>query len=387
MVLAEAILAFVLVGSALGLLLVFVLYPLVVVLVATLRGREGKAGGAAPVPSASLLVALRNAEGLVDQKVENCLALQSSVPLQIVFASDGSTDRTVERLRAAGGTRIEVLEVKEHVGKAHALNLGAERCRGEVLILSDADALLAPDAVEALLARYEPGVGGVCGQRVIGEREGELVEAQGSYIAADSALKRAESRAGSVTSNDGKLYSIRRALFRPIAPGATDDLYTCLNVIQQGQRFVFEPRARAYVRTPSRSARHELSRRRRIVSRSLRGIYLMRTLLNPLRFGGFSFQLLINKVCRRLLPLFLIAFFVASAGLALRHPWARLLSGAQLAFYALAFLHSALRRVPLLRRGTSVAYYFCVGNAGTLLGLLDFARGKETVKWDPVKAD
>src|SRR6185503_15625649 len=54
-----------------------------------------------------------------------------------------------------------------------------------------------------------------------------------------------EARLGSVTSNDGKLYAIRRELFRPIAPGATDDLFTCLSVVEQGRRFVFEPRAHA----------------------------------------------------------------------------------------------------------------------------------------------
>ena len=34
----------------------------------------------------------------------------------------------------------------------------------------------------------------------------------------------------------------------------------------------------------------------------------------------------------------------------------------------------------------SVAYYFCVGSLGTLLGLADFLRGKESIKWDPIKA-
>jgi cellulose synthase/poly-beta-1,6-N-acetylglucosamine synthase-like glycosyltransferase len=384
----EGFLVLLCVGSAGGILLVFGFYPLVVTGAGLLfRTREGPAPPA--VASASLLVAVRNAEALIEEKVRNSLALVSPVPLQFVLVSDGSSDRTVERSRAAGAGRVEVLEIPDHHGKAHALNLGARRCRGEVLVLSDADALLAPDAVTRLLARFvDPRVGGVCGQRVIHEELGGLAEAQDRYIAADSALKRAESRLGSVTSNDGKLYAVRRELFRPIAPGATDDLYSCLSVVEQGRRFVFEPRARAFIRTPSRNPAHELARRRRIVSRSLRGIYLKRGLLNPWRHGFFSVQLLVNKIFRRLLPLFLVAFLGSSLALAVDHPWARTALLAQLAFYVLALAHPliARTRIPVLGAAASSAHYFCVGNLGTLLGLMDFLRGKEAVKWDPLKA-
>lgn len=387
----EALLVAVFVGSIGGILLVFGLYPLVVLCAGWRRAERGRSGAAlAPAPSVSLLVAVRNGEGLVGEKVRNSLALRHSAERQAVFVSDGSTDRTVERLRAEAGPGVEVLEVVAHHGKAHALNAGAERCRGEILVFSDADALLPPDALEWLLAPFaDQAVGGVCGQRVIQDGGGNgLSAAQGSYIAADSGLKRAESRLGSVTSNDGKLYAIRRSLFRPIAPGATDDLYSCLSVVEQGRRFVFEPRALAFIRTPSRDEGHELARRRRIVSRSLHGISAKRALLNPLRHGAFALQLLVNKVCRRLLPLFLLGLFASSLALSFLAPhWiARLALAGQLAFYGLALAQPLLARVPRLGKLAATARYFCVGNLGTLLGLADFLRGREAVKWEPRKS-
>jgi cellulose synthase/poly-beta-1,6-N-acetylglucosamine synthase-like glycosyltransferase len=383
----EGLLVFVFSVSAAGILLVFCLYPLAVVGLGWLRrGEEQAAAGA--LPSASLVVAVRNAEALVAEKVGNALALEAPPGLEILLASDGSTDGTAARARAAGAGRIEVLELEPHRGKAHALNAAAERCRGEILVFSDVDALLAPDALVRLLERFaDPRVGGVCGQRVIAERGGELDLAQRRYISADSALKRAESRLGSVSSNDGKLYAVRRTLFRPIAPGATDDLYACLSIVEQGRRFVFEPRALAFIRRPSRNPAHELSRRRRIVCRSLRGIFLKRGLLNPLRHGFFALQLLVNKVGRRLLPLFLVLFLGASLALAPRHPVLWAVVALQLAFYGLALSHLVLRaRLAPLGGPASVAYYFCVGNLGTLLGFLDFLRGREAIKWDPIKA-
>lgn len=378
-------------ASAGGIGLLFGLYPLAVLLAGSLR-RAPAALRTPGTPSVSLLVALRNAEGLAEAKVRNSLALAVPGALQIVFVSDGSSDGTVERLRAAGGERIEVVELTEHRGKALALDVGAKRCTGEILVFSDGDALLAPDALLRLLEPFgDEAVGGVCGQRVIQEAErgadgGELTGAQGGYIVADSALKRAEARLGSVTANDGKLYALRRALYRPIAPGATDDLYSCLSVVEQGRRFVFEPRARAFIRTPSRSAPHELARRRRIVARSLHGIARKRALLDPRRHGFFAFQLLVNKVLRRLLPLLVVGLFLSSVALAFAYPLARVALAAQLLFYGLALARAPLAAVPGLGAAAGLAYYFCVGNLGTFLGLMDFLRGRETIKWDPIKS-
>jgi len=374
------------ISCAAGIALVFVVYPLLLLCAGRARPTPALQPMGAP-PSATLVVALRNAELLAASKVENSLALRAPGGLQLVFVSDGSSDSTVARLRAAGGERVQVLEFSEHLGKAAALDAGARSATGEILVFSDADAQLAPDAVERLLARFaDPRVGGVVGQRVIQESGGELARAQGGYIAADSALKRAEAALGSVTANDGKLYAIRRELYRPIAPGATDDLFSCLSVVEQGRRFVFEPRALAFIRTPSRSAGHELARRRRIVARSLHGIALKRSLLNPLRHGFFAVQLLVNKVLRRCLPFFLLGLLVASGALSVTQLPARLALAAQLAFYALALGHRLWARIPGLGAAAGLAYYFCVGNLGTLLGMADFLRGRETIKWDPIKS-
>ncbi len=384
---ARAIALVLFAASAAGGLAVFVLYPLSTLLAALLsrprRSRLPGSGTPPPEPTVSLLVAARNARDLVEAKVRNTLGLAYPAGrLDLVFVSDGSRDDTAARIRPFVGPRVTFVELPEHLGKAAALNEGFARTRGEIVLFSDVDALLAPDAVGRLVRHFaDPAVGGVCGRRVIGEPGEELREAQSFYFSLDGALKRAESRLGRITSNDGKIHAIRREAFRPISPGATDDLFTCLSVVRQGFRFLYEPEARAFVRLPSRSADHEISRRRRIVSRSLKGIFLARGVLNPFRYGLFAFGLFVNKVLRRLLPLFLATLLATSAFLAPVHPWMRAVLAGQLALYGLALLHPILRR-----RVSGVCQYFCVGNVGTLLGLVDFLRRRETVRWEPLKA-
>lgn len=377
-------------ASCLCALATFVLYPVAVCLIGGLA-REKPSGSAGVLPSVAFIVVARNAEALVGEKIDNTIALDYPRELlRRIFVSDGSTDRTAEILAAREPDGLQALVFEEHVGKAEGLNRAVASCDAEVLVFSDADAILETDAVRRLVRRYaDPEVGGVCGQRVLSKEGTQLREAQSRYIDVDSRIKILESRIGSISSNDGKLYSIRRSLFAPIAPGVTDDLYSCLTVVEKGWRFVFEPDARARVRVPARNPSHELERRRRIVARSLRGIFLKRRLLNPFRYGLYSASLLINKVLRRMIPFVLGGLLLSSALLVPRAPVLMTVLAPQLLGYLAALSYPLFFRrhltATLAGRVAATGYYFCLGNYGTLMGVLDFVRGRTFTKWDPVK--
>jgi cellulose synthase/poly-beta-1,6-N-acetylglucosamine synthase-like glycosyltransferase len=373
-------------ASLIAILLFFVGYPLTIWVVSNIRAERRIPSGSRSERSVSLLVVVRNAECLIEDKIRNCLELRyPEHRLQLMFVSDGSTDATNRIIESWEKPRLELLTFADHVGKIPALNAGVERCTGEIVVFSDADALLAPDALEKLLRHFDdPGLGGVCGRRVISRDRTDLKRAQVSYVELDNRIKLMENRIGSITSNDGKLYAIRRDLFHPIPPAVTDDLYVALDVKRQGYRFVFEAEALAFIPVPSRDAVHEVRRRRRIVAQSLHGIHLMRMTLNPFHHGWFSVGLTINKVLRRALPFWLILLLASCAVLSVRFSWMAPLLIVQLAGYGLATLHG---RLPGLARLTGAARFFVLGQYGTLLGALDFLSGRRVAKWDPVKTD
>ena len=374
-------------------LLVLVVNPLLVYL----------AAGAAPrrpaplpgvLPGVSMIVAVHNGAELMAAKLDNALALDYPVTqLEIIVVSDGCSDATEDIVARYGDRNVRLLRLGEHRGKTWALNAAVAEAHGELLVFSDADALLPAEALRQLVVPFaDPTVGGVCGQRVIGERSGALREAQARYIDLDSRLKRWESRLGTLTSNDGKLYAIRRALFVPLPPAVTDDLFLALVVVRQGQGFVFEPQARALIPTPSRSAAHELERRRRIVAASLHGIRLQKGLLDPRRYGFFAWRLLINKVFRRLLPLALLLVMGGTLLLLPGHSWAWPLLLLQLLGYGLAVSHLLWPKIgiqppPLLGKISAAGFYLALGAYGTLLGVGDFLRSRQPEKWTPRKTD
>jgi len=381
--------------SLLGIATVFVIYPASLFIRSALgkgaTGRSVPAGEASPGMAITCVVIARNAEQLIEKKIRNCLSLDYPEHLtRFVFYSDASTDRTAEIMRTYASDPRVLVEVDDtHKGKLEALNWAVAHCSGDLVLFTDADAMLESSALRKLARHFlDPAVGGVCGKRVIGENLESMQASQASFIRFSTSIQQMESAISSVTANDGKIYLIRESLFVPIVDSVTDDMYVCLSIISQGYRFLYEPDARALIQVPSRSFRHEVIRRRRIVAPNLRCIFMHRHLLNPLQHGSYAVGLFINKVLRRFLPFMLLLLYISNALLLGHWPMAIFFT-LQSAFYLTAVLYLLPGKKRLLPRAIdrimSTVAYFCVGNYGVGLGVIDFLRDKRISRWDPVK--
>lgn len=111
-------------------------------------------------PRAALLIATYNAE----RDVAECLAAVAALstrPLEVVWIDGGSKDATVDRVRAeasrlaAAGIPFELVAVPDNIGYAAAMNSGIRRTTAPWVLALNADARLAPDYVDRLLARVE----------------------------------------------------------------------------------------------------------------------------------------------------------------------------------------------------------------------------------------
>lgn len=357
-----------------------------------------------PAPSArpghaSVIVAFSGGGALLQAKVAGlaAAAAASDWRIDLVLAGDGpiSDDDRQAAQAAAPEIPIRLCALDTPAGKAHALNLGAGQAAGDVLVFSDLDAVVDGAALQALLRWFaDPSVGAVCGRRQIARQTGAAVAVAGqsAYTDLDSRIKLLENRLGAITSNDGKLYAMRRALFRPIHPAATDDLYSALTVVAQGYRVLFEPDAIARIPAPAWTIGHDLSRRRRVTLRSLTGLFARPRLLLTLRFGGYGPRLVVNKLMRRLLPVAGLLGALGLAALAPTQAWAAGALAAGLVGTAATALYAPLARLGATNRLPAVAdklwssaFYAGLGLLGMLLGLIDFLRGKRVARWAPRK--
>jgi poly-beta-1,6-N-acetyl-D-glucosamine synthase len=316
--------------------------------------------------------------------------------IELILISDGSTDKSLDLVKPYLSSSIRLFHFSDHKGKTHGLNLGVEHSRGDILVFSDADALLDRRSMN-IFSRYfsDSAIGGVCGQRSFGEDSSHIKSGQMKYVKWDSWIKLLETEIGiSITSHDGKLYAIRKKLFKTVPEGVTDDAYISLSVISQNYRFIFDPGAIAYISIPSRNCRHELKRRVRIVVRSLNGLKMNKKLLNPYQYGVFALGLLINKVLRRILPvcmvfLLVFSYMLSKNGMIL----ATIALWVQLTGYAVSLTHPffCIRVISnhtmgrYLKKISETGLFFCLGMLGTFIGLLLFLSGKKVTKWEPEK--
>lgn len=369
--------------------LVFVFYPIYLWVAAKLS----KTNANQPIkwqPQVAILIAVRNGEKLIEAKLNNCLNLDYPNHLMHIYvACDGCTDNTAQRARSMGLTNLTLIEHEHHIGKAAALNDLVSYANEPVLIFSDTDALLQPNAIQQLTDSLAPQyVGGVCGLRQLKHTHSGMQHSQQKYVSLDSWIKQQESKLGFLTSNDGKLYAIKREYFSGIKEAVTDDLYNCLSVQSKNTQFIFNENAIAYITTPAKNEAHEISRRRRITCRSFTGIFSFKNLLTPVGQVHLAIGLWCNKVARRCLPFSLLAVFAGSIAFASSSLVVTVLLILQLLIYVTVLVIYITKPTPSkLNKLGYAAMYFTLGNIGMLLGVIDFLANKKISKWEPIKND
>ena len=336
-------------------------------------------------PCASLIIAAYNEEAVLRAKLENALALDYPVDkLDIVVVSDESTDGTdaIAAEFAARGVRVH--RVPERGGKTAAQNIGVGLARGEVLVFTDANSMYAPDALKRLLAPLaDDGIGCVCGELQYADSDaGGVGKGEGTYWSYEQFLKQRESLLSSALGANGAIYALRRELFEELDSDIISDFIMPIRVWRRGYRVVYEPKAIA-LESSGGSFHDEFRRRRRIISRSLYGLWTQRGVLNPFAHFFFAFQMFSHKVLRWLVPVLLLVALGANIALA-GDPFYRILLVLEVAFMASAVLGYALperlgRLMPFY-----VPAYFCAINYGALLGVLNFITGRRHVVWQPV---
>lgn len=358
-------------------------YPLVVWVLGRLIGKGPPAKGEIE-PPVTVVVPVYNEAAIIRDKLRSCIEVDyPRGKMQIVVASDGSTDGTDAVVRSFRDDGVELVRLDRRGGKTRAINRSMEVATGDVVVFTDANALLHPKAVRRIVRNFaDPEVGCVCGQRLYVDHRGNRVEeGEGLYWRYERFVKECESRLHSVMGADGAIFAIRRPLYKPLGPDLIDDLVTSLRILGEGYRVVSEPRAFVHERAAA-SGTEEFGRKKRIVARAMRGLAYMRELLNPLRHPLFAFQLLLHKVLRWMVPVFLGGMLAANFALLDRWPYA-LTFVCQVVFYAAAVAGAVIgSSATTLGRILSIPYYFCMVNLAAFTGLLKFLAGRVETVWE-----
>ena len=314
-------------------------------------------------PYVTLVVPAYNEREVIGTKIRNAASLDYPVnKLEVLIASDGSSDDTVEiAQRSSDGSRIRVLAFSQNRGKISVLNDAVREARGEIIVFSDASAILDSDSIRQLVANFaDPEVGAVSGiYRVQRASESRLGPAEEIYWKYETFLKIQESSLASILGGHGQILGVRKDRYPYPAAGTVNDDYVIpVRVLASGSRVVYEPLAAAFEEA---SEMVGFQRRVRIMAGNMQQLREIKGLFWPPQPLPLFF-FLSHKIVRSLVPFFLVSLAISNSFL-LRGRFYQLTGLFQLSFYGLALAGSRWQLKPGSLR---VPYYFCFVNAAYL---------------------
>jgi cellulose synthase/poly-beta-1,6-N-acetylglucosamine synthase-like glycosyltransferase len=364
---------------------VYVGYPVLVYLVSVIFSR--KVTREAIEPMVTVLITAFNEESAIREKLENTLAIEyPAAKLEILVASDGSTDRTDEIVGEFASRGVKLFRQEGRVGKTETQNNAVRLANGEVILFSDATTEYSPDVLRKLLPAFaDASVGCVAGRLVyVDHADTNVGTGAKSYWNYETFLKTAESRACSLIGASGCLYAVRRSAYVAMYPEACSDFLICTVVYRQGLRSIFEPAAVCIEHT-NRKAVDEMRMRVRVISQTFTDLWRNRDMLNPFRSGFYAVELVSHKVLRYAVPFILMALLAATAVLAGQSVFFTALFALQMMFYAMALIGWLLERAGKRLSLTVIPLYFVLANLASIIAFYKFLRGERYSTWEPIR--
>jgi biofilm PGA synthesis N-glycosyltransferase PgaC len=337
--------------------------------------------------SLTIIIPAYNEAGILQDKIHNTFkALQNFQNFQVILITDGSNDGS--DLLKFTHPHILHLHEAERKGKSSAINRAMEFSTGEIVVITDANALINPEAFERLVVRFKnKKTGAVSGEKKVTTTDGSA-GSEGFYWRYESFLKKQSARMYSLTGAAGELLAFRRHLFQPIPANAIlDDMELSLSIIKQGKVIDYEPGAYA-TEPPSTSIQNEFKRKVRISAGVFQTLKRNPFVFNPFKHVVFVFQFNSHRVFRWTKGIYCILllfvsniFLLGNPALGYQYLFFDVFFALQSIFYVLVcigFIFRTNRKMPSL---LFIPFYFIMMNTAVLVGFFRFLRGKETVLW------
>lgn len=332
------------------------------------------------IPRVSLIIACRNEGRRLRHKLEN--ALQLDYPdLEILVCSDASDDGSDAIVTEYAARGVRLVRSGERRGKEFAQGLAIAAATGEVLVFSDAGTDLPAASIRFIVEDLaDPAIGAVSSEDVFISADGGVV-GEGAYVKYEMWLRRLESERAGLVGLSGSFFAIRRSILSGWDPGIPSDFACALQAVRAGTRAISDPRVVGIYRDIKDPGK-EYARKIRTAVRGMTAIARLREVLNPTRYGWFSFQVWGHKIMRWMVPWFLLLLLCSSAVLAPQHAFYAVALVVQLAGYALvavAHFVPALRRLMPIR----LACFFVQVNLALAEAGIAFLRGRRIMIWEP----
>ena len=367
----------------------YLLFPLWLEYLHRRSGRKAHPAQAGFTLSVSVIIPAYNEESVIEQKIRSIY--EGNYPhelLEVLVMSDASTDRTdsiVGRLTEEYAS-LRFFRAAHRTGKPGILNRLVPEARGDLLLLTDANVLLAPDTIPLLVAHFADPSLGLADTRLISQgREQGIALQEKTYTGREVRIKFLEgSLWGIIMGPSGACYALRKELYPPV-PGnyLVDDFYINMKVLEKGKKAILVPEARVYEDVTLRF-KEAFRRKVRIAAGNFQNLRTFLPLYrNIFRPAGFCFWS--HKGIRWFGPWLIMGNLTAALLLAPHSLLYLSFLGIHLLTFLLILLDNILgifgKQIVILRFVT----HFYSMNLALATGFIKALKGIKTNVWEPTE--
>ncbi|MEK6615756.1 MAG: glycosyltransferase [Bacteroidota bacterium] len=384
--------------SLLSLLHTYLLYPLLLKILALGKKNNQNIFGKNELPAVSILVPAYNEEQVITEKIESIINSDyAHDKIEILIGSDASTDKTnelVDSLNKKYGN-VHLVNFPSRSGKIKIINHLKSLAKHDILILTDANVMFNRNTIFELVKHFSnPEIALVDSNMInTGLQKKGISKAENTYIRGEAGIKNDEGKIfGMMMGPFGGCYAVRKNFYSTIPENilVMDDFYINMKVLEHGGKSISETKAEVYEKIPD-DWKVEFKRKVRIDAGNFQNLKAFFHLL--FRFNTLSFCFLSHKVLRWLGPLFMIALYITNFLILIRitnmhevriEKYFIFFSLQNLlpVFFIFDLLLSSLKiYFPVARLVT----HFLSANLALLIGFFKFLGGVKSSVWQPTK--
>ena len=366
--------------AAIGSIYSYFIYPLTLLLLPPRR--KWMASASYELPTVTMIITAHNEEQRIVEKLKNTLQIDYPADkLEIIVASDASSDATDEIVKGHASRGVKLVRASERKGKEYAQWHAIQVAGGDVLVFSDVATRIPDDGVRLIVRNFaDLKIGAVSSEDRFISENGKVI-GEGAYVKYEMWLRRLESATNSLVGLSGSFFAARRVVCKDWDINVPSDFNTALNSARQGYVAVSDPDVHGYY-TDIKDSRREYQRKLRTVIRGITAIFVAPQVLNPFRFGLFSYQVWSHKILRWLVPWFLLMLLTVNIALYDMHWVYRVSLVIQIIFYGLAavgFFVVPFRNISAVK----LPFFFVQANLAIMHATVMFLLGKRMTTWEP----
>ena len=349
-------------------------------------------------PKISFLIPTYNEESVILRKLLNLEdVVYPKEKMEVVLVDSGSNDNTIQIVQIFVNKNPEMFRLlvqSQRFGKASALNYAVQHCQGDIVIMTDADAILDKNAAEKIVENFnDPIIGAVTGKLfILNSDQSSITKLEKSYRSIYEFIRMGESNLDSTPIFNGPITAFRRELFDDLkSDTVTDDIEICIRIREKGYRAVYEPTAIAYEYAPT-SLKSRMKQKSRRAQGAIQSIFRHRRLLFNWKYGKYGLVIFPCEFFMHLISPILLLFLVLSLAMALlgSNVLAVLMMGFIAVLIGVIALFSLVAKILMpdkmvIINPIDILVTFFTLQASLILGLSALVLGKKNYKWEKIE--